>query len=68
MLGDIMKKSILYVLSLILILASNSQLVIAKASALTENEKIFQVLNRLTYGPKPGDLEYIKKNWLKQVY
>ncbi len=56
-----MKKSILYVLSLILILASNSQLVIAKASELTENEKIFQVLNRLTYGPKPGDLEYIKK-------
>ncbi|MBK9162934.1 MAG: DUF1800 domain-containing protein [Acidobacteria bacterium] len=32
----------------------------AKAKALTEEQKILHVLNRLTYGPRPGDVERVK--------
>src|ERR1041384_1069555 len=33
----------------------------ASLPALTEDQKCLQVLNRLTFGPKPGDLERVKK-------
>ncbi len=33
----------------------------AQTQALTEDQKCLQVLNRLTFGPKPGDLEQVKK-------
>jgi len=38
----------------------------AKARALTEDEKIVHVLNRLGYGARPGDVEKVRAMGLKQ--
>ena len=39
-------------------------------SELTENEAILHALNRLGYGPRPGDLERVKRmgleNWVER--
>ncbi len=48
-------------LYLVLLLFTSLPLAKASNDELNEDEKINQVLNRLTYGPKPGDFEYIKK-------
>ena len=39
--------------------------VIAKPQ-LSQDQKILQVLNRLTFGPKPGDIDYVKKVGINQ--
>ena len=38
---------------------------LASAIPLTYNQKCLQLLNRLTFGPKPGDLDRVKKMGLK---
>src|SRR5689334_2625003 len=36
-----------------------------KPASLTEDQKIIHVLNRLGFGPRPGDVERVKKQGIK---
>ena len=48
------------------VLAPTAASVPSPSSPLTENEKALHVLNRLGYGPRPGDVEAIKKIGIKR--
>ncbi len=42
--------------------------IVADSSPLTKDEQILQVLNRFTYGPRPGDLERLRAEGLSKWF